>query len=221
VRLGILGGTFNPIHAGHLRLAEELLARLALDQVLFIPAGQPPLRPSGSVAPALHRYAMVALATAGAPRFGLSDIECRRPGPSYSVDTVEELRAEVGESARLYFILGSDSFLTLPQWREPQRLLKQTALVVVPRSGQRLAPAAADVASILALLGGPRWVGGVGASLEPGEVGEVAVTSLPISAREIRERIRAGRSIQGMVPALVEEYIHKHRLYREDFPSSA
>jgi len=77
------------------------------------------------------------------------------------------------------------------------------------------------VASILALLGGPRWVGGVGASLEPGEVGEVAVTSLPISAREIRERIRAGRSIQGMVPALVEEYIHKHRLYRDNLPPSA
>jgi nicotinate-nucleotide adenylyltransferase len=220
VRLGILGGTFNPIHLGHLRLAEELVAWLALDRILFIPAGLPPLRPAERVASALHRYTMVALAIAGRPRFFLSDAECGRPGPSYSVETVEEVRAGVGESARLFFILGSDAFLRFPEWREPQRLLKQTALVLVPRGAQALDPGAKDVAPIHVLLGRPRWVTLVsrsqGTSLEPGDVGVARVTSLPISAREIRRRVRVGESIQGMVPATVEEYIQKHRLYREE-----
>lgn len=222
VRLGILGGTFNPIHTGHLRLAEDLLATLALDQILFVPAGQPPLRPLGSVLPALHRYTMIALATAGEPRFLLSDTECRRPGPSYSVDTLEEIHGAIGESAHLFFILGSDAFLTLPQWHEPQRLLKRVTLVVVPRGAALLSPEAPDVAPIVALLGHPRWVTVSGSGVpdtEPGDLVVARVTSLPIFAREIRRRVRASEPIDGMVPALVEEYIRKHGLYRQD-PSS-
>lgn len=224
MRLGILGGTFNPIHLGHLRLAQELVPLLGLDTVLFVPAGQPPLRPEGHVASTLHRYTMVALATAGEPRFCLSDIECRRPGPSYSVETVEEVRAEVGSGAHLFFILGSDSFLMFPQWREPQRLLKQATLILVPRGDRRLNLDSEDVAPIHALLGSPRWIflprGSREATLEPGDVGVMPVTSLPISAREIRHRVRTGESIRGMVPAPVEEYIRKHRLYQDDPPSA-
>ncbi len=220
MRLGILGGTFNPIHVGHLRVAEELLGWLALDEILFVPAGQPLLRPREGVASALHRYTMVALATTGMPRFLLSESEVRRPGPSYSVDTVEEVRAGVGESARLFFILGSDSFLMLREWREPQRLLKHVALVLVPRGGQPLDPEAEEVVRILTFLGRPRWVGSVASRLEPGDVGVAPVTSLPISGREIRRRISSGEPIRGLVPPLVEEYIQKHRLYREVSPPS-
>ena len=222
MRLGILGGTFNPIHLGHLRLAEELTETLALDRILFVPAGQPPLRPPGSVLPALHRYTMIALGTAGKPRFVLSDVECRRPGPSYSVDTLEEIHAALGGSARLFVILGSDAFLTFPQWREPQRLTKHAALVLVPRGAVELNPGAAEVTAINALLGHPRWLTAAGHGVpapEPGDVLVARVTSLPISAREIRRRIRAGEPIRGMVPAFVEEYIQKHGLYREDPPS--
>ena len=133
-RLGILGGTFNPIHLGHLVLAEAFRERLGLDRVLFIPAGTPPHKPRGGLVSGLHRYAMVSLAVAGHPGFVASPIEIERSGPSYTVDTVEALAGD-WSGARLFLLMGSDTFLDLPTWRTPERLGAFATLAVGYRAG--------------------------------------------------------------------------------------
>ena len=134
LRLGVLGGTFNPIHLGHLVLAESFRECLALDRVLFVPAGTPPHKTPPGIAPVFHRYAMAALAVAGHPAFATSEVEVRRSGPSYSVDTLEALAGE-WPGARLFFLMGSDTFLDLPTWRTPERLGAWATLAVGDRPG--------------------------------------------------------------------------------------
>lgn len=190
MRLGVFGGTFDPIHLGHLRAAENALECLELDRVAFIPAGTPPHRaePSSS---ALDRYAMTALATAGHPRFVVSDVELRRDGPSYTVDTVAGLRQESPE-AEVFVIVGSDTFPEMATWKEHDRLLVLCTVAVVAR------PAEAGVAG-----GGP-WP----------RVARVAGPGLDISASAIRGRVRERRSIRYLVPDAVADYIAKRALYR-------
>lgn len=217
LRLGVFGGTFNPIHVGHLVLAESLRERLALDRVLFVPAGTPPHKGARAIAPALHRYAMVSLALAGHPPFAVSDVEVRRPGPSYTVETLEALAGEWA-GARLFLLMGSDTFLDLPTWRTPERLAAWATLAVGVRAGGAFDPEAEQPRAVLACLGPRDWrrvPPAAPETLAPGEVALVEALSLPVSAREIRRRVAAGESVRYLVPLAVAEYIGQHRLYTE------
>jgi nicotinate-nucleotide adenylyltransferase len=210
-RTAVLGGSFNPIHYGHLLLADEVLEQLGLDRVLFVPAGVPPHKALTTLAPADDRYAMVKLATADHPRFEVSDLELRRLGPSYTVDTLEALRAGGDE---LLLILGSETFLDLLSWRAPRRIAELARLVVVPRAGSAFDPDGAPAQKVLGAIGVARFarVAG-GAALPAGAVLLVHATSLPISASELRRRAREGRSLAYRVPPAVAQYIASRQLY--------
>lgn len=196
--VGVMGGTFDPIHIGHLAIGEEAREMLGLDTVLFVPAGQPPHKPAGSVTPVADRVAMVELAIAGNPAFVLSRIEIDRPGPSYTVDTVEALAAAGGN---LVLILSAETFGELPTWHEPERLFDAARIAVVPREGYP----APD----------PAWL----ARAFPGQESRVTYLEGPrlgLSSTAIRARVAAGRSIRYLVPEAVEAYIAKHDLYRTE-----
>jgi nicotinate-nucleotide adenylyltransferase len=193
VRLGVFGGTFDPIHLGHLRAAENALEGLALDRVAFVPAGTPPHR-AEPFSSALDRYAMTALATAGHPRFAVSDVELRRDGPSYTVDTVAGLRKETPD-ALVFVIVGSDTFPEMATWKEHDRLRTLCTVAVVSRPGEDLAAGAAG-----------------GEPLEG--VARVEGPGLAISASGIRDRVRKGQSVRYLVPEPVADYIAKRALYR-------
>lgn len=217
LRLGLLGGTFNPIHLGHLILAESFRERLSLDQVLFVPAGIPPHKDTHGIAAPLHRYAMVSLAVAGHPAFAASDVELRRSGPSYSVDTVEMLAGE-WPGSRLFFLMGSDTFLDLPSWRTPERLAPWSTLAVGTRAESGFDPEGAAARAVLARIGGRGWARVPPTPVEAIAAGEVVLIealSLPVSAREVRRRLLARESVRYLVPLAVAEYIVQHRLYAE------
>ena len=196
--IGIMGGTFDPVHVGHLAVAEEAREALGLERVLFVPAGQPPHKPPGSVTPVRDRVAMVRLAIAGNPAFELSTLEIEREGPSFTVDTVEAL-ARAHPEATLHLILSAETFAELPGWHEPDRLFDSARMAVVPREGypapdpawiERAFPGREDRVDYL---GGPR---------------------LGLSSTALRTRVAAGRSIRYLVPEAVEAYIVDHELYR-------
>lgn len=205
-RVGVFGGSFNPIHLGHLLLAEDILELLPLDRILFVPAAEPPHKPGHGLAPARDRYAMTELAIRGNPRFAISDLELRRSGPSYTVDTLDALRREAGTEVEFSLLIGSETFLDLLSWKDPQRLVQLAHLVVIPRAGSGFDPDGIQAQKVLAEIGQERW--GKGVLL-------VAATSLPISASDLRRRAREGRSLAYRVPEAVRAYILEHRLYRE------
>lgn len=216
-RLGLLGGTFNPIHLGHLAFADAFRARLGLDRVLFVPAGVPPHKPSRGLASALHRYAMVSLAVADHPGFVACPVEIERAGPSYSIDTVEALAGEWA-GARLYFLIGSDTFLDLPTWRTPERLGTFATIAVGHRTGSAFAPEGPAAGAVLARLGRAAWrrvPPTAPEALAPGDCALVETHSLPVSADAIRAHRVAGESIRDLVPPRVAAYIDDHDLYRE------
>lgn len=220
-RVGVLGGSFNPIHLGHLLLADEILELLRLDRILFVPAAHPPHKPPPGLAPARDRYAMTELAIRGNPRFAISDLELRRPGPSYTVDTLEALRSAAGPDTVFYLLIGFETFLDLLSWRDPQRIVRLARLVVIPRVGAAFDPDGVQAQKVLAETGLERWIR-VDQSRPPqAELGGpgpflVAATSLPISSSELRRRAREGRSLAYRVPDIVGAYILEHRLYREE-----
>ncbi len=192
-----MGGTFDPVHVGHLAIAEEARDALRLDRILFVPAGTPPHKPASAVAPTAHRVAMVALAIEDNPAFELSRIEVDRPGPSYTVDTVEAL----AQDADVTVILSAETFRELPTWHEPERLFAAARVAVVPREGYP----APD----------PGWL----AATFPGNEERVRYLEGPllgISSTALRARVAAGRSIRYLVPAAVAAYIEANGLYRED-----
>jgi nicotinate-nucleotide adenylyltransferase len=200
--LGIFGGTFDPIHLAHLAVAQEAADALGLEEVLFIPAGQPPHKPGQEITPAEHRLAMVELAIAGNERFGVDRLELERAGPSYTVDTLEALhasRAAAGASTDLTLILSAEAFLGLMMWREPRRVLELARVAVAPRDGHPeagpafLAEHLPDLADRAIFLDGPR---------------------LRLSASELRARAAAGRSLRYLVPDAVAAYIGDHGLYQ-------
>jgi nicotinate-nucleotide adenylyltransferase len=192
VKLGVIGGTFDPIHLGHLRAAENAREALGLDRVLFVPAGRPPHRPD-HLAPALDRFAMVALATNQHPTFVASDLELRRDGPSYTVDTLRALRA-LQASDPLYLIVGSDTFPEMASWREPEALRALCTVAVVSRPGADEPPLDEEV-------------------LRAADAVRVSGPGLPISATGVRERVRAKQSVRYLVPSGVADYIAKRGLY--------
>jgi nicotinate-nucleotide adenylyltransferase len=213
-RTAVFGGSFNPIHYGHLLLADDLLEILALDRVLFVPAKHPPHKDPSRLAPAEDRLAMVRLATAGHRGFEVSDIEIRRPGPSYTVDTLAAL-AQPGEA--LFLIVGSETFLDLLAWREPRRVARLAQLVIVPRVGSPFdadSEAAQKVLREIGVEGGFTHVDGDGRVPRTGVVVSRAA-SMPISASELRRRVREGRSLSFRLPPAVADYIAAHGLYRE------
>lgn len=198
MKTGVLGGTFDPIHNGHIAVAEEVRARLNLTDVLLVPAGQPWLKENSPVLAAEHRVQMVRLAIDDKPYFRLSTVEIDRAGPSYTVDTMIELQAQLGTGDELFFILGWDSLVQLPKWREPSRLIEMCRLVAVPRPGYSLP----DLSSLEAVI--------------PGVSRRLILLDKPevdIDATEIRNRVTRGLSIHHLVPEPVEEYIRQHKLY--------
>jgi len=209
-RKAIFGGSFNPIHLGHLLMADEMLERLALDRVVFVPAAAPPHKPAAGLAPAEHRYEMVRLAVAGHAGFEMSDLELRRPGPSFTVDTVEAL---AGRGDELFLLIGSETFLDLLSWRQPRRIVELARLVVVPRTGSAFDPESAAAQKVLREIGAERFVG-ADDPLTPTTVVVVHAASLPISASDLRGRAAQGRSLAFRVPEAVSAYIGRHRLYR-------
>ena len=204
MNVGILGGTFDPIHIGHLIVAEEARVKLHFDDVLFIPAGQPWLKPDRNITPAVHRVEMVRRAIAGNSHFRLSTLEVERPGPSYTVDTLAELQKQLGSQASLFFILGRDTLVELPLWKEPKRMVQMCRLVVAPR----LVLSEAEEPSSEALQDLETAI--------PGLLGEIIQLDMPligISSSDIRQRIGRGLSIRYLVPTGIAEYISEHKLY--------
>jgi len=219
-RVGVFGGSFNPIHLGHLLLAEDILELLRLDRILFVPASVPAHKPARGLAPAPDRYAMTELAIRGNPRFAISDVELRRPGPSYTVDTLEALRQEGGPDVALFLLIGSETFVDLLSWRDPQRVARLARLVVIPRAESAFDPDGIQAQKVLAEIGQERWirVSPPLAAAEPAGKGVllVAATSLPISSSDLRRRARAGRSLAYRLPEAVRGYVLEHRLYRHE-----
>jgi len=200
--LGVFGGTFDPIHYAHLAVAEEAAEAFGLERVLFIPAGEPPHKRAVAITPAEDRLAMVELAIEDNPRFRADRSEIDRPGPSYTVDTLEALRssrAAAGITADLTLILSAEAFLGLMTWREPRRVLELARVVVAPRDGYPeagpdfLAEHLPDLADRATFLDGPR---------------------LRVSASDLRSRAAAGRSLRYLVPDAVLAYIGDHGLYQ-------
>jgi len=198
VNIGVMGGTFDPIHNGHLAVAREVSRRLGMERVIFVPAGQPWLKSARPVTPAAHRFEMVRLAVRRYRHFEVSRIEIDRAGPTYTIDTIQQMQAELGRGHEFHFITGWDSLQQLPRWREAVALVRLCRLVAVPRPGV----AAPDVGSLETAI--------------PGIAGRLLLLDRPridISSTEIRERVARGESIAAMVPKAVERYIRDHGLY--------
>jgi nicotinate-nucleotide adenylyltransferase len=215
VNIGLFGGTFDPIHIGHVRAAQAAERRFRLDRVLFVPSGVPPHKSNGEVTPFPHRFAMVALAARGRRAFVPSLLEEPRTDgrPNYSVETVSAVRSLLRRNDRLYFILGIDSFLDLPNWKDYERLSELTDFVVVARPGF-------GSRELLAQIGdgySETVFSRAGSSLRlPSGAGVHVLSTVrtPVASREIRHAAAAGESLAGLVPPLVEEYIAKEDLYR-------
>ena len=197
-KVGVLGGTFDPVHLGHLIVAEDVRQKLGLQEVLFIPAGRPRLKDNKSISEAEHRLEMVILATASNPYLNVSTIEIERPGPSYSVDTVVELKAGLGAGAKIFFIAGYDTLADLHLWKDPRRLVEMCQVVAVARPGH-------NKLDLRPLESGVRGTSE--------RIMKVEVPQIDISATGIRQRVARGLSIRYLVPEAVEDYITANNLY--------
>ena len=199
MRLGILGGTFDPIHLGHLLMAEMAGEALKLEKVLFVPAGDPPHKQNRTITAARHRRRMVELAIEGNARFELCPIDLERPGPHYSVDTVHLIRRQydIGADA-CFFIIGGDSLADLPIWHDPEKLVPLCRLAVAHRPGYQ-----PDISDL------EKMIPGLGARLD-----WVPIPVVDFAASTIRARLRKGQSIRYQVPESVWQYIHQHNLYQ-------
>ena len=196
MKLGLFGGTFDPIHLGHLILAEQCREACKLDKVWFVVAGEPPHK-RGDRTAASHRLEMVRIAIAGHPSLEVSEIETNRPGPHYSVETLEAIHAERPDDD-LHFIIGADSLVDLPIWREPERIARLATIVVVNRPGID----AADTSQIPNL----------GPDARPFRF--VTIPQIGIASSDLRRRMAEGRSVRYMIPRGVEAYLDAHKLYR-------
>ena len=196
MRLGLFGGTFDPIHLGHLILAESCREAMRLDRVWFVVAATPPHKPGGRT-PVNDRIEMARIATAGHPAFEVSEIEARSTGPNYSFETLESVRRDRPED-ELFFLIGADSLADLPSWRRPERIAELSTIVVVNRPGIDLA----------VTLSPPDF----GPNARP--IARVDVPPIGIASHDLRRRVGQGRSIRYLVPRGVEAYIAEQKLYR-------
>ncbi len=200
--VGLLGGTFDPIHFGHLVIAEEVRTVLHLTEMVFVPAGHPPHKPGRIVTEAQHRLAMLELAIASNPHFTISLVDLERPGPSYTVETLQVLRQQWGAQTAIYFVIGGDSLEDLLAWYDPAGILKQlTALVAVQRPGYEEAAGYRD--TLEARLPGIKQ-----------RLIMVQAPQLDISATDLRRRVAESRPIKYQTPEAVERYIIEYGLYR-------
>ena len=188
MRIGILGGTFDPVHNGHMYLAEKISKKLALDKLIFIPTYIPPHKKGAKVTQARHRYNMLKLAVTGNKIFKLSGMEIKRKGRSYSVETLRRLKRRYGRKAEFFFVTGSDSLRELDRWKNLEEILKLCKFVVVERPGFEAKGSSKDLIYL-------------------------KVTAKDISATEIRKRIKTGRHLSGLMPRAVERYIQRNKLY--------
>ena len=199
MKLGVLGGTFDPIHLGHLAAAEAARSTLALDRVLFVPAGDPWLKAGATISPGAHRLAMVRAAIEGVEAYEASTVEVDRPGPTYTEVTLAQLQETYGPATELHFIVGADTVNDLARWHAPAEVLTRCTLVVMGRPAQ----GELDLQSL--------------DRIAPGAAARAAAVDLDmeVSATEIRRRAAAGESLAGLVPDAVERYIREHQLYKE------
>ena len=221
MKLGLLGGSFNPVHNGHLAIARQTREALGLDKILFIPTSHPPHKPNGSLAPAQDRYEMVRLAIASDSSLAISDVEIRRPGKSYTIDTIRLLQQEYGAQTQLFFLIGLDAFLDFPSWRDPLTLLTLCSFVVLSRPG--LSFRSLSTVALLPPIPYPSL-----ADLDAGRISRIEaqigtqrliclkLPPSPISASDIRARVRQGLPVANLLPPLVESYILHHHLYYKE-----
>ncbi|MGZ5345355.1 MAG: nicotinate-nucleotide adenylyltransferase [Actinomycetota bacterium] len=195
-RLGVMGGTFDPIHYGHLVTAEEALQQFGLDGVIFVPTGRPWMKEHGVVSPAEDRYLMTVIATASNPLFRVSRMEVDRDGPTYTVDTLRGLKAEIGTETDLFFVTGADAVLEIFQWKDPGELFELAHFIAATRPGYDIAGFSAHAPY-----------------KHPG-ITVMNVPALAISSTDIRARVAASRPIRYLVPEGVKSYIEKAGLYR-------
>lgn len=196
-RVGLLGGTFDPIHIGHLIIAEAARDQLRLDRVEFIPASDPPHKPDAAVSRAQHRLRMVEIAVSGSDHFVVNQCELDRPGPSFTADTLAQIQsARPGDV--LHFVVGGDSLRDLPTWRDPERIVSLTRLAVIRRPGAEF-----DLAEL------ERGIPGIQARTD-----FLDAPLIDIASRTLREAIRGGRSVRYLIPDLVIEYVESNALYR-------
>jgi nicotinate-nucleotide adenylyltransferase len=219
MKIGIFGGTFNPVHYGHLRAAEEVQEVFAFDRLMFVPAGQPPLK-GLTISDPYHRYKMTKIALRSGKNFEISDIETKPEGPSYSVETVRRLKERYGK-CDLFFIIGIDAFLDLPKWKQPNRLIELAHFIIITRPGfcfSDLSPS-------------PYFPGITKKRLREFDRGKVRrntlrfktgkkafllkITGIDISSSRIRILIKQGKSIKYLLPESVESYIISHKLYKK------
>ena len=212
--VGIFGGTFDPIHYGHLRVAEEIVETVGLQKMYFVPAGMPRLRHSPVASPQ-HRVEIVRLAIQKNPDFVLDEREIYRDGVSYSIDTVREFKQEFGEEVRLCFILGADAFIKLPEWNNWKELFNLCHFIVSTRPGYTLTLIKELLSKELREECSQRWVSNT-ESLKKDTSGLIFIASttmLDISATSIRAHIAAGRSVRHLVPSVTVNYISENKLY--------
>ncbi len=193
-RLGVYGGTFDPIHTGHLAIARGVVAHCGLDRLLFVPSARPPHKQGHAMAPPDDRYRMAELATLHDPRLEVSDTEINRPGLSYTVDTLEALRRKYGGASEIHLVLGADSLLEIDTWHAPDRIFDLATVVTVPRPGKDLT------------------------GVDPGWLDRVVNIQLPeidVSSTDIRRRVGQGLPIAHLVPEEVAGYIEERGLYRD------
>jgi len=192
MKIGLFGGTFNPAHNGHLEIARKVLNEFGLSKIIFIPSGNPPHKNKKDIADASHRLRMLELALAAEKRFEVSDIEIKRKGTSYTLDTIKEMQKIYGKNAIFYFIAGADMALDLPNWRKPLEILKLARFVAVERPKFSLKKLPFQYRKKIIF---------------------VEDMSIDISSSDIRKRVREGKSIKNLVPSAVEQYIGKHALF--------
>ncbi|MGH9343557.1 MAG: nicotinate-nucleotide adenylyltransferase [Terriglobia bacterium] len=221
MNIALFGGTFDPIHNGHLRAARQATQMFNLDRVLFVPSGGPPHKPRNRVTPFAHRLAMVALACAGNPQFIPSLLEAAEGRLQYSVDTLKRVRKTLRPKDRLFFLSGVDAFLDLPQWKSPGRLLGLADFIVVSRPGFRLEEIFRVVRPYLAIKGAAErakknsWNGARQTiRLKHSRVHILTGVNVPVASHEIRAALARGHSPAGLLSPLVEEYIMKEQLYK-------
>jgi nicotinate-nucleotide adenylyltransferase len=218
-RIAIYGGTFDPVHSGHVEIARRVTQLFEIDEFLFVPARVAPHKLDREVSPALHRYAMLALATKAEPRLCISTFELDGPGRQYTVDTLSYFRSQLGESSDLFFVIGADSWAEITSWYEWRRLLTLTNLIVVTRPGFEISTRQVDAETAARVVDFRDSVKGERANAIRDEVQKIFVTDavmLDVSATDIRRAAENNSDeLNNLVPSEVAEYIRKYQLYRK------